>query len=170
MASGIREKEERSKLEVRVQTFRETKREPAVCLLWWLALAVSAACVSAVASEDAKSPPQRPGPRTRAAEEFRVLTRDWGMRPDSPPSAQAHRGRRLLWQGRIYENFRNDVLDAIAHEVKQNGGNKSPLRRNQFGFNIGGPVLIPHLIKNPTNTFFVLSYEGVREYIFRASP
>jgi hypothetical protein len=29
-------------------------------------------------------------------------------------------------------------------------------------------VLLPHLISNPGNTFFMLSYEGVRERIFRA--
>jgi len=75
----------------------------------------------------------------------------------------------MLWHGRVYENFRNDVLDAIPHEVKQNGQNISPLRRNQFGFSVSGPVLIPHLITNPKNTFFMLSYEGVRERISRAS-
>jgi hypothetical protein len=30
-------------------------------------------------------------------------------------------------------------------------------------------VLFPHLITNPNNTFFMLSYEGVRERIFRAT-
>jgi hypothetical protein len=91
------------------------------------------------------------------------------MRPDSSPSAQAQQKRKLLWHGPVYENFRNDVLDAIPHEVKQNGESKSPLRRNQFGFNVDGPLLIPHLIKNPENTFFMLSYEGVRERVFRAA-
>ncbi len=92
-----------------------------------------------------------------------------GMRPESPPGAQKGRGRKMLWHGRIYENFRNDVLDAIPHEVKQNGESVSPLRRNQFGFNVAGPVVIPHLVNNPKSTFFALSYEGVREDIFRAS-
>ena len=91
-----------------------------------------------------------------------------GMRPDSPLTAQKH-GPKMLWHGRIYENFRNDILDAIPHEVRQNGESVSPLRRNQFGFNVAGPVLIPHLLKNPKNTFFALSYEGVRELIFHAS-
>ena len=91
------------------------------------------------------------------------------MRPESPPNAQEHHGSKMRWHGRIYENFRNDVLDAIPHEVKQNGESISPLRRNQFGFNISGPVLFPHLITNPNNTFFMLSYEGVRERIFRAT-
>jgi hypothetical protein len=143
--------------------------ETLVYVLLWLTVALSATCVSAVASEDGKPPAQQPDPLTRAAEEFKVLTRDWGMRPESPPSARAQHRPKLLWHGRLYENFRNDVLDAIPHEVKQNGQNKSPLRRNQFGFNVAGPVLIPHLIEDPKNPFFMLSYEGVRERISRAS-
>jgi len=119
--------------------------------------------------EDGGNPPsEEPAPLARAAEEFKVLTRDLGMRPGSPPSAPKPH-RKLLWHGRIYENVRNDVLDAIPHQVKQNGADKSPLRRNQFGFNVSGPLLIPHLVDNPRNTFFMLSYEGVRERIFRAS-
>jgi hypothetical protein len=139
----------------------------------WFSVALSAAGVSAVAAEDGKSPPQQPPlqspPLTRAAEEFKVLTRDWGMRPGSPPTAQAPRARKMLWHGRVYENFRNDILDAIPHQVKQNGESVSPLRRNQFGFNVAGPVLIPRLLENSKNTFFALSYEGVRELVFHAS-
>ncbi len=126
------------------------------------------AAVSARGAGEGSSNPQQPTPLRRAADEFKLLTRELGMRPGGPPAAHAHRGK-MLWHGRIYENFRNDFLDAIPHEVKQNGGNKSPLRRNQFGFNVAGPVLIPHLIENPQSTFFMLSYEGVRERISRAS-
>jgi len=133
-------------------------------------LPVSTAEVTAAAAEDGQSTkPQPSGSLARAAEEFKVLTRDLGMRPDSPPSTPTQRRRKLLWHGRVYENFRNDVLDAIPHEVRQNGESQSPLRRNQFGFNVGGPLLIPHLMTHPENTFFMLSYEGVRERIFRAS-
>jgi hypothetical protein len=110
-----------------------------------------------------------PTPLNSATQEFKVLTGKWGLRPESPPSAQRNFGPKMLWHGRVYEYFRNDSLDAIPHEVNQNGGIKSPLRRNQFGFNVSGPVLIPHLVKNPQNTFFTLSYEGVRETISRAS-
>ena len=79
--------------------------ETLVCALLWLSLTLSTACVSAVASEDRKSPSQQPDPLTRAAEEFKVLTRDWGMRPGSPPAAQEHHGPKMLWHGRVYENF-----------------------------------------------------------------
>src|ERR1019366_4647733 len=62
-----------------------------------------------------------PSPLSQAADEFKVLTRDLGIRPESPPNAQGHRGPKMVWHGRIYENFRNDILDAIPHEVRQNG-------------------------------------------------
>jgi len=134
-----------------------------------LSFVLSAACATALASQTGKLSPPQPPPLARAAEEFKVLTRDLGMRPDSPVAAQKHHGRKMLWHGRVFENFRNDVLDAIPHQVKQNGESISPLRRNQFGFNVAGPVLIPRLLKNSKNTFFTLSYEGVRELVFHAS-
>jgi hypothetical protein len=58
--------------------------ETSVYALLWLSFALSIASVSAVAAEHGKSPSQQPDPLTRAAEEFKVLTRDWGMRPGSP--------------------------------------------------------------------------------------
>ena len=156
-------------LAVYILSIVKWKMESLVRNLLWLSLLLSFACVSAIASQDGKSPSQPPPPLTRAGEEFKVLTRDLGMRPESPPSAQKHHGPKLLWHGRLYENLRNDILDAIPHQVRQNGESSSPLRRNQFGFNVAGPVLIPHLLKNPKSTFFALSYEGVRERITRAS-
>ena len=140
-----------------------------VLRLSWFAYVLLAASIGVAASEVVPPPAKQPDPLTRAADEFKALTRALGMRPESMPSAQASLRKRWLWHGRVYENFRNDVLDAIPHEVVQNHGNKSPLRRNQFGFNVGGPLVIPHLIKNPNNTFLMVSYEGVREHIFRAS-
>ncbi|HWQ57156.1 MAG TPA: hypothetical protein VN442_25945 [Bryobacteraceae bacterium] len=101
----------------------------------------------------------------RAVEEFRVQTRTLGIRPDSPPKVARSRSTLKDWHGRLYENFRNDALDAVPHEIRQRGSDKSLLRRNQFGFNLGGPLALPHV--PPRSTFFSLSYEGVRERISR---
>ncbi len=101
-----------------------------------------------------------------AIEEFKVQTRNLGLRADSPPKASRHSPLRD-WHGRLFENFRNDALDAVPHEIRQNGGNKGLLRRNQFGFNVAGPVILPHLAVT-RNTYFSLSYEGVREDIARS--
>src|SRR5579859_5817596 len=140
-----------------------------VYLLLGLILGVITAYASAEAPASSDSTPKQSAPLLRATEEFKVLTREWGMRPNSPASLQKRHGPKMLWHVRVYEYFRNDLLDAIPHEVNQNGGTKSPLHRNQFGFNISGPVIIPHVVTNPQNTFFTLSFEGVRETISRAS-
>jgi hypothetical protein len=112
----------------------------------------------------AQAPPSQ---LERALEEFQVQTRNYGLRPESPARKGASSPRRE-WHGRLYENLRNDVLDAVPHEIRQRGGTKSLLRRNQFGFNVGGPVWIPRLW-SPRATFFSVSYEGVRERISRTS-
>ncbi len=140
-----------------------------VALFVALAFALWLNPILTIADRVEPAPVQPQDPLKSAADEFKTLTRTLGMRPESPPGAQEKHRSRMLWHGRVFENFRNDVLDAIPHEVRQNGESKSPLRRNQFGFNISGPVLIPKLITNPKDTFFMLSYEAVRERITRAS-
>lgn len=119
----------------------------------------------AAAAAPAGGPPKTaPTEMQRAVQEFERQTRALGML-DSARSQQT--ARRPAWHGRLFENFRNDALDAIPHEVRQRGQQHSLLRRNQFGLNVGGPVLIPHLVRSSSNTFFSLSYEGVRERISR---
>ncbi|HEV8430723.1 MAG TPA: carboxypeptidase regulatory-like domain-containing protein [Pyrinomonadaceae bacterium] len=71
------------------------------------------------------------------------------------------------YHGEFFEFLRNDVLDARNFFDAR----KPPFRRNQFGFNIGGPIHLPHfgeggpiLSYNGKNrTFFFFSYEGLRQ-------
>jgi hypothetical protein len=133
-----------------------------------VALEVSAWCVLGLAQQ----PPARKPPASvdSAIEEFKIQTRDLGLREDSSPAvkAAAKSGQQKI-HGRFFENFRNDFLDAVPHEIAQRGESKSLLRRNQFGFNVAGPVAIPHLLASRNDTFFSLSYEGVRERVSRTS-
>jgi len=129
-----------------------------------LALVLGVCCAAALSGQ--QKPPAPDAEMEKAVEEFKIQTRTLGLRPDSPAKARTA-GARLAWHGRLYENFRNDLLDAIPHEVRQRGGDKALLRRNQFGFNVSGPVYIPRLYNGARNTFFSLSYEGVRERISR---
>ncbi len=71
------------------------------------------------------------------------------------------------YHGNFYEYLRNDALDALPHQVRQANGSKSVLRRNQFGFNLTGPVKLPRLYDGRGKTFFSLTYEGTRERISR---
>ena len=59
------------------------------------------------------------------------------------------------FHGELFEFFRNDALDA-RNFFEQTSSNPAPFKRNQFGGNLGGPI-----IKN--KTFFFVSYEGLRQ-------
>jgi hypothetical protein len=58
------------------------------------------------------------------------------------------------FHGELFEFFRNDALD--AHDYFQT--TNQPLRLNQFGGNLGGPIVRNKL-------FFFTNYEGVRQHI-----
>src|ERR1041384_1261576 len=58
------------------------------------------------------------------------------------------------FHGSLFEYFRNDALDA-PNFFDNVIGKKSPLRLNQFGGSVGGPVI-------GKKTFFFFSYEGYR--------
>jgi len=113
---------------------------------------------------------QKPSDLQKAVEEFKILTRDLGFREDSPKitGRNGGTGRRGQFHGRVYENLRNDFLDAVPHEMVQRNESKNLLRRNQFGFNVSGPAVIPKLYTGSRATFFSLSYEGVRERVARS--
>ncbi len=63
--------------------------------------------------------------------------------------------------GALWEFFRNDVLDA-KNFFQTAASPKPPLRQNQFGFELGGPVYIPKLYDGRNKTFFMADYEGLR--------
>jgi hypothetical protein len=112
--------------------------------------------------------PKPPADLERAAEEFKLITGELGLRQETASGKNQRARTRPEWHGRIFENFRNDLLDAVPHEVVQRGGSRSLLRRNQFGFNLGGPVVIPKIYDGTGATFFNISYEGMRERIGRS--
>ncbi len=105
---------------------------------------------------------------SKALEEFRAQSYDLGIRPDSPKRAASRGAAAPPWHGRLYENWRNDFLDAVPHQIRQGGGAKSLLRRNQFGFNVGGPLVIPKLYHGGRRTFLSFSFEGVRDRTSRS--
>lgn len=64
--------------------------------------------------------------------------------------------------GAAYEYLQNDALDAKPFFARTNS-KIPPLRYNQFGGEIGGPVFIPWLFNGRDKMFFVGSYEGLRQ-------
>ena len=59
------------------------------------------------------------------------------------------------FHGEVFEFFRNDVLDARNY-FSFTTNNPPPFKRNQFGGQIGGPIVKDKL-------FFFFSYEGLRQ-------
>lgn len=64
------------------------------------------------------------------------------------------------FHGTLFEFLRNDALD--AHDYFERG-RRQPLKMNQFGGNVLGPIMRDKL-------FFFANYEGTRQHITRISP
>jgi hypothetical protein len=61
--------------------------------------------------------------------------------------------------------FQDDALDARGY-FENRSLPKNPRRRNQFAFEVDGPVVLPKLYDGHNKTFFMASYEGVRSDAF----
>jgi hypothetical protein len=64
--------------------------------------------------------------------------------------------------GAIYEFFRNDVLDA-KNFFQSASSDKPPLRQNQFGVQLNGPIVVPKFYNGRNKTFWMFDYEGLRQ-------
>jgi hypothetical protein len=73
------------------------------------------------------------------------------------------------YHGEFFEFLRNEAFDARNFFERTN--EPAPFKRNQFGFNIGGPLNLPHFgeggpvfgYNGKNRTFFFFSYEGLRQ-------
>jgi hypothetical protein len=63
--------------------------------------------------------------------------------------------------GALWEFFRNSDLNARPYFLSPTS-KKAPLHENQFGFELGGPLMIPKLYDGRNKTFLMGSYEGLR--------
>ena len=63
--------------------------------------------------------------------------------------------------GSVFEFFQDDALDERGY-FENRANPKNPRRRNQFGFEMDGPVVFPKLYDGRNKTFFMAAYEGVR--------
>ena len=104
-----------------------------------------------------------------AIQAFKIETERLGARADGDSrKSRRSASQSASWHGRVYEYIRNDSFDATPHEVVQRGGEGNLLRRNQFGFSVSGPVVVPKLYNGRRSTFFTFSYEGTRERVGRS--
>src|SRR5256885_2127145 len=94
-------------------------------------------------------------PNLDSVEEFRLITNsfdaEYGKFSGAVMNAITKSGTNSF-HGDAFEFLRNDKFDAKNYFF----GGKSELRRNQFGYVLGGPVWKNHL-------FFFSDYQGTRE-------
>jgi hypothetical protein len=109
-------------------------------------------------------------PPVDAIQEFKVQTTnfsaEYGRSGAAVLNATIKSGTNSF-HGTAWEFFRNDKLDAADYFERNiaNGTNtthKGELRQNQYGFSIGGPVIIPHLFDGRNKVFFFGDYEGFK--------
>ena len=102
-------------------------------------------------------------PSVDAIAEFTTLTSntgaDFGLGSGGTINLVLKSGTRDF-HGSAYELFRNDALDANNYFANLAGAPKPKLRYNIFGFNIGGPLIIPGFYNKERNkTFFFWNQE-----------
>lgn len=97
-------------------------------------------------------------PSIDAIQEFKVVTTpyaaEYGRSPGATVSVTTKSGTNQL-HGTVYEYFRNEGLDANNFFSKRAGQDKPANDQNQFGANLGGP-----LVKD--RAFFFVDAEGTR--------
>jgi len=100
-----------------------------------------------------------------ALDEFRVQSSTYSAEYGRNPGGQfsfATKSGTNQWHGTLFEYLRNDVFDANNWFNNYNALPKSPLRQNDFGGTVGGPVKIPRIYDGRNRTFFFFNYEGLR--------
>lgn len=100
-----------------------------------------------------------------ALQEFKIQISDYsaefGRAAGAVLNAVTKSGTNQL-HGDIWEFFRNDKLNAADYFQSTSGQPKGKYHLNQFGFTLGGPIVIPHFYSGLDRTFFFVDYEGTR--------
>ncbi len=103
-------------------------------------------------------------PPLETVAEFKVITNnfsaEYGRSGGGILTAAGNTGTNQV-HGSFYEFFRNNVLNANGWTNNRNGLPRNPVRHNEFGFAIGGPVVVPHVYNGRNRTFFFFNWERV---------
>lgn len=107
-------------------------------------------------------------PSIEAIEEFKIqtnaFTAEYGFGGGANVQITMKSGTNAL-HGTFFEFLRNDIFDAenyflnFERSASLTRLKKDPLRRNQFGFVLSGPVLIPKIYNGKNKTFWAFNME-----------
>ncbi len=105
-------------------------------------------------------------PSINTTSEFKIdnstFSAEYGRSSGSIVNVSTRSGTNAF-HGEVFDYFRNEALDArnyfnrAAPFVTGAASRKAPLKRNNFGVAVGGPIYRDH-------TFFFFSYEGLRQH------
>ncbi|MGC1871588.1 MAG: carboxypeptidase regulatory-like domain-containing protein [Acidobacteriaceae bacterium] len=102
-------------------------------------------------------------PTQDSLQEFKVdtnnLSAEYGHLAGGAINFRTKSGTNSL-HGAAWEYLRNKVLNANTFLNDQANLPNPAFTQNQYGFNIGGPVMIPHLYDGRNKTFFFVDWEG----------
>jgi hypothetical protein len=66
------------------------------------------------------------------------------------------------FHGQLFEFLENSALSSNSWLANHNGVKVSHATNNQYGFEVAGPVWVPHVFDGRKKAFFMLSLEGLR--------
>jgi hypothetical protein len=102
-------------------------------------------------------------PTSKSIEEVKVISgnfnAEYGESSGVVVNAVTKSGTNKL-HGQAYDELGNDKLNSVTYNAAPQ---KAPIRFNQFGFDVGGPVWLPHIYDGRDKTFFYFNYEGIRK-------
>jgi len=103
-------------------------------------------------------------PPVDAIQEFKVQTSAAPAAYGGGPSIinVTYRSGGNQFHGVVYEFLRNSAFDAKNY-FDQHSQPIPPFHMNQFGANLSGPVILPHLFNGRDKLFFFVDYEGKRQ-------
>jgi hypothetical protein len=106
-------------------------------------------------------------PSIDAIQEFKVETSTYSAEIGGSPGGQVNlttKSGTTQLHGRAWEFNRNDAFTALGPFQPYSRDAKPPrLNRNQFGANLGGPVVLPKLYNGKEKTFFFFNWESGRQ-------
>lgn len=127
--------------------------------------------VDGLSSTNPYVPDVNVNPNVDSVQEFKVqsntMSAEFGYTLGGVINLVTKSGTNAL-HGTLYNFFRNDALDANSWANNRAGRAKAPLRYNQYGGSIGGPIRFPSKVFGPLGydgrdrSFFFYNYEGYK--------
>ena len=104
-------------------------------------------------------------PTMDAVDEFKVITNgisaEYGRISGGAVELVTKSGTNA-YHGQLFEYLQNTDLNANSWQNNELGAVRAPFGNNDFGFTLGGPVIIPKVYNGRNKTFFFVNYEGLR--------